>query len=364
VAIIKFIKRFYFFINILFCLYSLLVYQLVYSAEIKHWLAGFLMMSYPLMLIGNLFFFFTYIFVRPLKSLLSLITLLIVTLGIFQRTLKVIPPDIKPKDAFTFSVLSYNLMYGNYHSYKTGKDMLTGPSQKAVLDTLSSDIICLQEFYNDKRNPDFNLLKKLKKTRPHFVFMDKSPNHNEGQGAVGLAIFSRFPIINKEEVYWSPNNNGILSADLVINSDTLRLINFQLRSMGIRIGKILKKDNKLDTEETKNVISLLKEGFTSRGIQMNTLDKMISNSPYPVLAAGDLNELPYGYAYGRMNKKLRNAFEESGFGFGFTYHKILSFLRIDQQFYDKSKITNINFETLNEIPFSDHYPIKGWYDLK
>jgi endonuclease/exonuclease/phosphatase family metal-dependent hydrolase len=340
------------------------VYQLVYSAEIKHWLAGFLMMSYPLVLVGNLFFFFSYIFVRPLKSLVSLITLLIVTFGIFQRTLKIVPPDIKPQDGFTFSLLSYNLMYGNYQSYKTGNDTLTGPSQKAVLDTLSSDIICLQEFYNDKKNPDFNLLKKLKKTRPHFIFIDKNPNHVDGQGAVGLAIFSRFPIINKEEVYWSPNNNGVLLADMVVNKDTIRLINFQLRSMGIRIGKILKKDNQINSEETKNVISLLKEGFAARGLQMNTLSKMIENSPYPVIAAGDLNELPYGYAYGKINKKLRNSFEESGFGFGFTYHKILSFLRIDQQFYDKKKIHNMNFETLSYVPFSDHYPIKGWYIVK
>ncbi len=255
-------------------------------------------------------------------------------------------------------------MYGNYQSYKTGKDSLTGPSQKAVLDTLSSDIICLQEFYNDRKNPDFNLIKSLKKTRPHYIFIDKNPNHLDGQGAVGLAIFSRFPIVNKQEIYWSPNNNGVLAADIVINNDTLRLINFQLRSMGIRIGKILKKDNKLDTDETKNVLSLLKEGFTVRGIQMNSLEEVISQSPYPVIAAGDINELPYGYAYGRINKKLRNSFEESGFGFGFTYHKILSFLRIDQQFYDQKNVSNINFATYNDIPFSDHYPIKGWYILK
>ena len=54
----------------------------------------------------------------------------------------------------------------------------------------------------------------------------------------------------------------------------------------------------------------------------------------------------------------------TGFGFGFTYHKILSFLRIDNQFFDEKRIKNIDFMTYENVPYSDHYPIKGWYLMK
>jgi endonuclease/exonuclease/phosphatase family metal-dependent hydrolase len=339
------------------------VFKLVYTADTQHWLAGFFMMTYPVVFLGNLFFFFSYVFIRPFKSLLSLACLLMLSYKILPRTIKVVPPDIKPKQAFTFSVLSYNLMYGNYRGFKTGKDSVTSQSQKAFLDTLSSDIICLQEFYNDPKINSFNLSKALHKTRPQKAYIKKNPNHENGKGAVGLAIFSRFKIINQKEIYWPPNNNGLLSADLVIDDDTLRVINFQLKSMGIRVGKILKSDNKIDREATRNIFLQLKDGFTGRSVQVQEFNKFISESPYPVLLAGDLNELPYGYAYGQLRKNLKNSFEESGFGFGFTYRKILSFLRIDSQFYDSKKIENISFETLN-VPYSDHNPIKGWYNLK
>lgn len=255
-------------------------------------------------------------------------------------------------------------MYGNISGYKTGKDKETAIGQNAVLDTLSSDILCLQEFYNNKIYPDFDLIKKLNKKKAHVAIMDDNDLFKNKKGALGLAIFSRFPIVKKQKLYWPPNNNGLLAADLNVNGDTIRVINFQLRSMGIRVQKLLKKDNSIDQDETKNVITQLKDGFEVRSGQVAILEKWIADSPYPVIIAGDLNELPYGYAYGRLSKLLMNSFENTGFGFGFTYHKILGFLRIDNQFYDNSQIDNVNFETISQIPYSDHYPIKAWYLLK
>ncbi|MGL4631057.1 MAG: endonuclease/exonuclease/phosphatase family protein [Leadbetterella sp.] len=338
---------------------------MIRSAEISHWLGGFVMMSYPLVLAIHLVFFISYLFFNPKKSILSAATLLVITYGIFSRTLKIDSPTIQEVDKYSFSVLSYNLMYGNNTDYYAKTDTVTAQQQKLVLDTLTNDIICLQEFYNRSELKDFDLLKSLKKTHPYYVFIDKNPNHELGQGAVGLAIFSRFEIINKEEQYWNPNNNGILVADMIVGSkDTIRVINTQLRSMGIRVEKVLNENKEINTEETKNIFSQLKEGFKARGIQMLVLEKKVKESPYPVILVGDLNEMPYGYAYSRLRKNLNNSFEDSGFGFGFTYHKILSFLRIDNQFYDARYFTNLNFETLSSIPYSDHFPIKAWYRIK
>ena len=68
---------------------------------------------------------------------------------------------------------------------------------------------------------------------------------------------------------------------------------------------------------------------------------MIERSPYPVILCGDFNEVPYGYAYGRVRKQLRNAFENSGTGFGFTYNKAPRYIRIDNQFYSNKKVSHI-----------------------
>ncbi|MFN8430621.1 MAG: endonuclease/exonuclease/phosphatase family protein [Spirosomataceae bacterium] len=346
----------------MFGLYSLLVYQLVYAADIKHWLGGFLMMTYPMVLAGHLFFAFSWIVVKSRKAFLSL-ALFFLSYSIFDRTIKLFPPDVKPRQDFTFSVLSYNLMYGDYHGFVTGTDKNTGTSQYNVLDTLTADIRCLQELYNSQNYKEFDLINKLSKRNEYYVYMHSNPGNDKGEGSVGLAIFSRFPIINKKEQYWPPNNNGILAADIVINSDTIRVMNVQLKSMGIRVRKMLKNNN-IDKEETRNVLSKLKRGFEERAVQVDLVEEWIKESPYPVMLVGDLNELPYGYAYGRFRKNLSNAFESNGFGFGFTYHKLPGFLRIDNQFYDERSIQNIDFATLSEIPFSDHYPIKGWYLLK
>jgi hypothetical protein len=76
-SILNFIKKFFFLINIAFGLYSLLVYQLVLSADIKHWLAGFLMLTFPLVLVGHLFFMLVWVLGKSAKALLSLFLLLI-----------------------------------------------------------------------------------------------------------------------------------------------------------------------------------------------------------------------------------------------------------------------------------------------
>jgi len=57
---------------------------------------------------------------------------------------------------------------------------------------------------------------------------------------------------------------------------------------------------------------------------------------------------------------MRNAFEDAGKGFGFTYNKVLFFLRIDNIFYDPS--LNIeHFKTHREVDYSDHYPVSATF---
>ncbi len=247
-AIVKFIKQFFFLINILFALYSLLVYQLVLSANIQHWIGGFLTLSFPLVLVGNMFFILAWVLVKSPRAILSL-GMLLLTFSIRDRTFKLnfgneiqVYPDI--------SVLSYNLMYGDYFNYKNGvvTKNIKGISETA--ESLNSDIKCFQELYNNDKVYEFNLINRLSKENPFYVYVHSEKGNDKANGAIGLATFSKYPILKKQELYWGTNNNGLLASDIAIQGDTIRVINFQLKSMGIRVNKILDKNRVINKKES------------------------------------------------------------------------------------------------------------------
>lgn len=99
-----------------------------------------------------------------------------------------------------------------------------------------------------------------------------------------------------------------------------------------------------------------------RASQVKILSEHIKNSPYPVILAGDFNDVPYSYTYFTLKSILLNAFEEAGRGFGFTYNKVLFFLRIDNIFYDEAFEIR-QFKTHREVDYSDHYPISAVFKL-
>jgi endonuclease/exonuclease/phosphatase family metal-dependent hydrolase len=320
------------------------------------------MLSVPVILVANFFFVFVYLASRSWKFILSLLVL-VISYPLLQRTFNYSQNE-KSLSEKQFSVLSFNVMYLNKSAFKSGRDKESPIKLAKAIDSLEADIKCFQELYVDKKPSQFDLLNKLKRKNKYSVFMQKKVFGKDYSGTVGLAIFSKYPVIDTEEILWLPNNNGILRADIVIGNDTLRVLNVQLKSMGIRVKKVLNANDEERAEETKNVLLLLKKGFEDRSSQVNKIEELISKSPYPVIVCGDFNELPYGYAYGRIRKQLNNAFESAGKGFGFTYNKILSFLRIDNQFYDEKRINVISFKTYSEIPWSDHFPIKGEFEFK
>lgn len=358
-SIADFIRKFLFLINILFALYSLLVYQLVFSANIQHWVGGFLMLSFPLVLLGNIFFVLVWILGMSPKAFLS-IGIILLSYPVANRTFK-FKSEISGKP--DFSLLSYNTMYSDIGNFRkdNSNGITNGISEVAVAS--NADIKCFQEIYNDNKTKELRLIEKLSKEYPFYVYMHSEKGNDKGNGAIGLTTVSKFPILNKQEVYWKTNNNGLLATDILIKGDTIRVINFQLKSMGIRVRNIIDKDRKIDKKETRSVLSKLKHGFIDRGQEVGILEAWILESPHPVILAGDLNELPYGYAYGKLRSHLNNSFEDAGSGFGFTYRKILNFLRIDNQFYDAKAFKVIKFKTLNEKKYSDHYPIYAEYEI-
>ena len=364
-AISLFIKRLLYLCNIILVVYSLLIYQLSYAANVKHWIGGFLMMTLPFVIVANLVFIFIWLLWRSWNLLFSLG---IVLLGytFINRTYRFENEINLKHNPNAISILSYNVMYFDIGSYVNEQKKENALNLLKYVKILDADIKCFQEFYNWDEFKDFRTIQFMKRRNSYYTYMFSTPNNDNGQGEIGLAIFSKYPIINKQEKYWKINNNGLLAADIVINQDTIRVINVQLKSMGVRVDKLINARNneKVAKKEANTIFHQLKSGFEQRAIQVKELEDWIQESPYPVIVAGDFNELPYGYAYGRVRKYLANAFENAGNKFGFTYNRRPKYLRIDNQFYDTKSFTINGFRTYDDIPYSDHYPIVGRYIMK
>jgi endonuclease/exonuclease/phosphatase (EEP) superfamily protein YafD len=111
----------------------------------------------------------------------------------------------------------------------------------------------------------------------------------------------------------------------------------------------------------KSVYYAYKKSAKAKKRQLSVVSQAIENSPYPVLACGDLNYTPYSRPYARLKENLYNSFESAGRGFGFTLNiDKLFFLRIDNQFYSP-ELEASNHRVLRNYKWSDHFPVSCYY---
>lgn len=338
--------------------YTLLIYYLLARLPLEHWVASMIMITLPiawlLLVLLGLFWAFT----RPWRSLLSVIGLLL-GYWLYPRTFSVHTADATPEGIKAFSVLSYNVSEFGREPYRQGR-----VPDKATLLTEwvlkhPAGIKCFQEFYADDQNSVYRMVDRLEQAGyPYHAFLKPKQS-----GSIGVATFSRYPILNEGKYAFS-SFNGMLWADIKVNNDTIRVINVHLQSMGIRVRRVLTKKEMADVKaETRTVLGALKVGFTARQHEVRLVEEQIAQSPYPVIVTGDFNDTPYSVVYERLRRQLPNAFEDAGHGFGFTLNRAPKTIRIDNQFYDP-RLQVLDFETHRDLPYSDHYPVEGQYVVK
>jgi endonuclease/exonuclease/phosphatase family metal-dependent hydrolase len=255
-------------------------------------------------------------------------------------------------------VLSYNVrVFNNYsdlknENFNSSKKMIGWSVEN------NADIKCFQEYYNDNRSEIFNIKNQLAKGgwKHHhrkIVFTDKA------KAEFGISIYSKYPIVNVGEI---DNEEGSflnsIFADVKIGEDTIRIYNTHLESMSIDEENVVNTDRLVQSYIDTGY--RLRNGFVSRAKQVKGLVRSIEQCRYKMILCGDLNEVPYSYAYFSLRNHLLNAFENAGNGFGFTYNGKLFFLRIDNQFYSPD-ITIHNFFTHRNANYSDHFPLTATY---
>lgn len=338
------------FIVVVFFLVSLALFYSVYISPEFFPYVGLLTLTNPLLLCINAFIFISLVFAKRKLAIFPLIALI----AGWKYVGTTIQFNLPQESDESISVLSYNVHMFNYQHPSTNPALNSENLVKWIQEN-PSDIKCFQEFYQDFTTPSKNHLKQLA-TEAGYEYSYQLNEGNRNRRSYGMAILSKYPIINDGKVFDTRRNNGVMFADIKIDKDTIRVYNAHLESMNID------KDNLNNIEGIKenyrSTLKKLKNGQVVRASQLEILKEHMDNSPYPTIIVGDFNDVPYSYTYFFLRKNLENAFEKAGRGFGFTYNRVLFFLRIDNIFFDPV-FDILNFKTHREVDYSDHYPISA-----
>ncbi|WP_246000890.1 endonuclease/exonuclease/phosphatase family protein [Pontibacter diazotrophicus] len=364
--------RIWLILNIAVVLWVLLGVLCMQVPPYDFWPAGFIAFSLPGALVLN-FLFLLYWALR--RSWFLFLPLAVMVLGwtYYERLLPLgLVKELPPQDAKTLHVMSLNThMFTAYH----GKERLTAGVSSEMVDWVAShpaDVYCLQEFYSNPNSKeyDFNIISRIgaRYGKEHFFSAASSSSKH---GDLGVAIFSKFPIVDKGVIHFSekPSGNRAIWADLDMDGDTVRVYATHLQSMSIKAEDIentytaIGSDEESFKKEGRNVARRLRNGFVKRGYQVELLLEHFKTCPYPFVISGDYNDIPFSYTYNELAKELTNAFVEAGSGLGATYNGPLPFLRIDNQFYSDG-LQAYEFETHYEMALSDHFPISAKYMLE
>lgn len=348
-----------------FPILSAVVFVLVSYLHLDGWSIELLSFAVPLLMVASLVGLLIYILTRPRKIYLLFI-LPAVLLGL-KPAHKTIGMNFKAgEEAVDFTVMSFNVAAFNPNRMSTFQSDTAAYTAfyKWLRENGSPDILCLQEFYHGQDDELDNTLDSIAFIG-QYTYYYINPRYNlHTNGMLGVITFSKYRSVASGSVVYGDTlvNKGIFN-HFLIEGDTVRVINFQFKSMSIRIseddsaGAVVNAGNNL-----RNIYTRLHNGYRQRNRELEVIDKVLQSKPYKTILCADINALPYSTTYRKLNENYCNAFEEAGEGFGFTYNRFPRLIRIDNQFYDK-RLGIGYFKTHDEIQISDHYPIEAGYLL-
>lgn len=346
--------------NVLLALGLVICYLSVYVSPAKFWFPALIGLLYPFLLIANLAFLFYWIFRWRWTFTISLLA---IGLGANHLNSFIQLPYGKSteNEKTDLKVLSYNVNL--FRLYPWSKKP---PAYKNVINFIKKnnfDIVCLQEFYTKANQFSEEQAKEQLGMYSHIRYILKRP-----QSGYGIAIFSKYPIVNSGDIIFENTFNSCTFADIKVNDDTIRIYNNHLQSLRLKernFNFLLKNEfrnesNKYD--ELKDILLRLHDAFDKRAFQVDKVAKHIATCPYPIILCGDFNDSPVSYTYKSLTKRLNDPFKAVGVGFVYTYSGFWHSYRIDY-ILNSPEFKALNFYS-PRINYSDHYPVVTSYVLK
>ena len=267
-------------------------------------------------------------------------------------------PERVPRNSFT--VVSYNVR--RFNTDEGGKSVseyanYLAKSNAFAKEERAADVICLQEFYTKADGVERIDSILTSEYRNKLYVSDAREWEN-----VVLRTYSRYKIINSGSISGSIDgfSRGTSQwVDIVKDDDTIRIFNNHLYSMSIS------EDESADIEQgtilsdgsrMKSIIERVADNSTVRTGHVDSLLKVVAETPYRHVVVGDFNDTPMSYVYKRMTENLTDLFSVKGSGFGYTYRPMWGWLRIDYVMYSEG-FEPMDYNANSEVYLSDHIPV-------
>ncbi len=347
-------------INLIVIIALLLSYLSNYISPAKWAFPAFFGITYPIILLINIFFVILWLLLWKKYLFLSLIVILSGA-GFIGKYLQFNKQEEIPDKNKVLKILTFNV-----HNLTENNFKKLDQKQNQIFEYLVeqyADITCLQEFFSFGENyyyPLVFLQRKLNADNYYF----QSYYNPYSEKIVGMAIFSKLKRINSGTLFHDSTRNFGIYGDYIFINDTFRVYNIHLESL------YLGKDdydmitgnqlNKIDRKKSSELMSKLNIAFRNRAMQVNSIAEHMNTSPYPVILCGDFNDIPTSYAYHRLTSGLKDAFVERGYGMNKTFRGKLPYFRIDYICYDpvfKAKKFNST-----AVGISDHFPVSCYLE--
>lgn len=324
------INKIIYFVNIILALLLLASYLLPFISPEQLPILAVLSLFVPFLIFVNIIFAIYWLLSMKKQLLLSSIILLIgwLTLTPIYKFL-----DKKTVSENSLSIMSYNVRLFNLWEWKNDKNI---PEKiNTFIQEKSPDILLFQD-YHTLVNQDFKYKYRYIKTKGK-------------KNKIGLAIFSKFPIINSGSLDLKNTSNNIIFADILKGKDTIRVYNIHLQSLKLKTDK-----ENFGQENSEKLVTTLEDGFIKQVSQTKVFLEHEKNWSGKKIISGDFNNTSFSWVYTQISKGKKDTFIEAGKGFGKTFDYRFP-MRIDYILTDKSAET-LEFSSFNQKN-SDHFPI-------
>ncbi|MDD4819454.1 MAG: endonuclease/exonuclease/phosphatase family protein [Flavobacteriales bacterium] len=248
----------------------------------------------------------------------------------------------------------------NIHGFRHGEyaQVMTEIAHELIMENAS--VVCMQEFVLNKKY-SFSEMKSLMGAY-RYGYLPTDGNYNPG-----VAIFSKYPIINVGYMPFEDTDNSALWADIDVKGKIIRVINAHLQTTnlsqsGYELAE-LKNGAFVDSLKIKTFNTLKNRLMNNEERRIFQAEKILSvadTTKTPVILCGDWNTTPASYIYSRMTENYTDGFKECGGGYGYTFNSFLKMLRIDFVLY-KGIIGKCYYSP--KMPYSDHNPVLFGFSL-
>src|SRR6218665_3291441 len=321
-------KNFFVICNIAVALFFLLSCYNYWFNPQKFWFISLLaLVSFYFLLLLLLFIFF-WLVVKPKYTLIGIVAMLLAWMPLRQLVKLRVSHDFEiKKSPATLRIMSWNVEHFKIAEHKTHREKKL--QMLALINHYNPDVACFQEMVASDKNPEaINNLEGFltELNMPYYYYSYNQKLDFDKDHRFGIIILSKYPLVNKMTISYNPNDyNSIFQyVDLKKGNDTFRIFNLHLQSMkftddNLRYLDDPEMDNKTDIKKSLSILSKLRMGLIKRKGQSEHLKKEMNQSPYPLVACGDFNDVPNSYAYKTIGAGLNNAFAEKGSGIGRTF---------------------------------------------